>query len=175
VVVCFGKYFGIKSLNYLFVPNNNFLILSLLKLKRKIVMNIFLIKSLLVMLCLLIANNIYASKLISNEEVRVQVSLAVEGMKPTLPKQVDKNTSWFDAKPFGVRGLEYFYKLNMRKEQILEIPDIQTVMKNMLVKHYCTAPAIYWYRDEFIEMKWSYKDNNNENVFSIRVNPNDCK
>ena len=138
-------------------------------------MNNFWIKFLLVMLCIFITNNIYASKLISNEEVRVQVSLVIESTKPTLPQQVDKNTTWFDVKPFGVRGLEYFYKLNMSKEQILDIPDIQTVLNDMQVKQYCTTPAIYWYRDEFVEMKWSYIDKNNENIFSLSANPNDCK
>ena len=138
-------------------------------------MNNFWIKFLLVMLCIFITNNIYASKLISNEEVRVQVLSMIESLKPTLPQQVDKNTTWFDMKPFGVRGLEYFYKVNMTKEQISKIPNVQTALNNMQVKQYCTTSGLEGFRDEFVEMKWSYIDKNNENIFSLRANPNDCK
>ncbi len=115
-----------------------------------------------------------ASKLISNKEVWFQLSKVAESTKPTLPKKIDKNTILFDMKPFGLRGLEYFYKLNMSKKALLKIPDIQIILRNMQQNNYCTNKALYWYRDEFVAMKWSYFDKNDIEIFSVSANPNDC-
>ena len=137
-------------------------------------MKYFRIIFLLSISCSLIIKITIASKLISNDEVWLQLSKVAESTKPTLPKKIDKNTILFDMKPFGLRGLEYSYKLNMTKEDLLKIPDIQIILRNMQQKNYCPNKGLYWYRDEFIAMKWSYFDENDIAIFSLRANPNDC-
>ena len=129
-----------------------------------------------VILSIFIINKIYASdgKLMSNIQVNYQLALFVESMKPLLPQQLDAVTTAIDVKSFGVRGIEYFYKLNMTKEQMLKIPMFKSMAKNDKIKFYCTNQGLYWYREEFVEMKWTYLDKNDEHYLSIRGNPNDC-
>ncbi len=128
----------------------------------------------MIFFCFFTTKSIFATKLISNKEVLTNLSKVIESTKPTLPKIIDKNTILYDMKPFGLRGLEYFYKLNMAKEALLKIPDIQLILQNMQINNYCSNKALYWYRDEFISMKWSYFDENDIAIFSVRANPNDC-
>ena len=45
----------------------------------------------------------------------------------------------------------------------------------MMIEKYCKEPALYWYRDNFVEIKWTYFDITNEKILSIRANPNDCQ
>ena len=137
-------------------------------------MKYFRIIFLLSISCSLIIKITIASKLISNDEVWLQLSKVAESTKPTLPKKIDKNTILFDMKPFGLRGLEYSYKLNMTKEDLLKIPDIQIILRNMQQKNYCPNKGLYWYRDEFIAMKWAYFDKNDIAIFSVSADPNDC-
>tara|TARA_Y100001970_G_C14256655_1_gene875993 strand:- start:2555 stop:3217 length:663 start_codon:yes stop_codon:yes gene_type:complete len=137
-------------------------------------MKVFRLIFLLTISCSISAKTTIASKLISNKEVWLQLSKVAESTKPTLPKKIDKNTILFDMKPFGLRGLEYSYKLNMTKEALLKIPDIKIILKNMQKNNYCSNEALYWYRDEFIAMKWSYFDKNDISIFSVDANPNDC-
>ena len=111
----------------------------------------------------------------SNEKIREGISLTIQVLKPTLPKKVDTQTTWTDVKHFGVRGIQYYYQINVSIKKITEIPDINNIFSKMMIEKYCKEPVLYWYRDNFVEMKWTYFDITNEKILSIRANPNDCQ
>jgi len=111
----------------------------------------------------------------SNEKIRKEISLTIQVLKPTLPKKVDAQTTWTDVKHFGVRGIQYYYQINISIKKIIEIPDINNILSKMMIEKYCKEPALYWYRDNFVEIKWTYFDITNEKILSIRANPNDCQ
>ena len=138
------------------------------------------IKFLLVILSIFITDNIYASegKLMSNIQVKYQILVAIEGLKGMLPMQVDEfNTTLFKIKPFGVRGVEMFYRKDTTKDEYEEYEARaihELYLKKLQIHNYCNNTTLIWYRNEFVEQKWTYLDKNDEHLLSIRGNPNDC-
>jgi len=121
----------------------------------------------------------YASDLISNEKVSEQIMLMIESTEPTLPQEIDAMTTLVAVGSFGVRGFEYKYVLGMTKDQILNstglnLSALKAAMRVGNVKGYCEEEMMYWFRDNFVEIKWTYFDVNNQELFALRVNPNDC-
>ena len=121
----------------------------------------------------------YASDLISNEKVSEQIMLMIESAEPTLPQDIDAMTTLVAGGAFGVRGFEYKYVLGMTKDQILnstglDLSALKASVRVGTVKSYCEQELMYWFRDNFVELKWAYVDVNNQELFALRVNPNDC-
>ena len=121
----------------------------------------------------------YASDLISNEKVSEQIMLMIESTEPTLPQEIDAMTTLVAVGSFGVRGFEYKYVLGMTKDQILNstglnLSALKAAMRVGNAKGYCEEEMMYWFRDNFVEIKWTYFDLNNQELFALRVNPNDC-
>jgi hypothetical protein len=121
----------------------------------------------------------YASDLISNEKASEQIMLMIASVEPTLPQEIDSMTSLVAVGSFGVRGFEYKYVLGMTKDQIvkstgLKLSALKAAMRVGKLKGYCEEERMYWFRDNFVEMKWAYVDVNNQELFAYRVNPNDC-
>ena len=121
----------------------------------------------------------YASDLISNEKVSEQIMLMIESAEPTLPQDIDAMTTLVAGGAFGVRGFEYKYVLGTTKDKILnstglDLSALKASVRVGTVKSYCEQELMYWFRDNFVELKWAYVDVNNQELFALRVNPNDC-
>ena len=121
----------------------------------------------------------YASDLVSNEKASEQIMIMIASLEPTLPQEIDPMTTLVAVGSFGVRGFEYKYVLGMTKDQILNstglnLSALKASVRVGTVKSYCEQELMYWFRDNFVELKWAYVDVNNQELFALRVNPNDC-
>ena len=121
----------------------------------------------------------YASDLISHEKAGEHIMLIIASLEPNLPQKVDSMTTLVAVESFGVRGIEYKYVLGTTKDKILDssglsLSALTATVRVGTVKQYCEQELMYWFRDNFVEGKWSYVDVNNQELFVLRVNPNDC-
>ena len=117
--------------------------------------------------------------LISNERASEQIMVIIASLEPNLPQKVDSMTTLVAVELFGVRGMEYKYVLGTTKDKILnstglDLSALKASVRVGTVKSYCEQELMYWFRDNFVELKWAYVDVNNQELFALRVNPNDC-
>tara|TARA_Y100000385_G_C12692948_1_gene467163 strand:- start:102 stop:530 length:429 start_codon:yes stop_codon:yes gene_type:complete len=116
-----------------------------------------------------------AQSLLSNVEVQAEISAAIEASP--MPQQLDQVTVLESMKLFGVRGLQYNYKLGLTKtdlggEAALDLM-VQT-MKNQTKNVFCNNPAMLWYKTNFVELNYVYRDKDNAPLMEFRLTPNDC-
>lgn len=116
-----------------------------------------------------------AQALLSDSEVQTQILAAINATP--LPKQLDQLTTFESMQLFGVRGLQYNYKLGVKKSDLGGESNIKTVtetLRNQSKSTLCTNPVMLWYKSNFIELKYVYHDSTNSKVIDFRLTPNDC-
>lgn len=137
----------------------------------------FIIRKLLLIagIFLLLLQQVIADTLPSNGQIQNQLAeMITTVLAPSLPQEIDELTILRNVKLFGVRGLEYVYQLTKKKKYFDGLSGFYTTQKRITISLYCSNESMYWYRDNFVEMKWSYLDSENKAIFFIRANPNDC-
>ena len=116
-----------------------------------------------------------AQSLLSNVEVQAAISAAIEASP--MPQQIDEVTALESMKLFGVRGLQYNYKLGLTKTDLggdAALALVVQTVKNQTINGFCNNPAMGWYKTNFIELNYVYSDKDYVPLMEFRVTPNDC-
>ena len=116
----------------------------------------------------------FAQAILSNTQVSAAVNKAIKTI-PT-PVKIDKMTTLETVQLFGIRGIEYNYKLEINRTKITdaEFQATKVGLFNTMKNNLCTNPGMAWYKANFVELSYVYKDNTNTNFFKLRITPNDC-
>ena len=116
-----------------------------------------------------------AQSLLSNVEVQAEISAAIEASP--MPQQLDQVTALESMKLFGVRGLQYNYKLGLTKTDLggeAALALMVQTMKNQTKNVFCNNPGMLWYKTNFVELNYVYRDKDNAPLMEFRLTPNDC-
>ena len=116
-----------------------------------------------------------AQSLLSDAEVQAEITEAIR-VSP-MPQQLDQVTVLESMQLFGVRGLQYNYKLGLTKTDLGGDARLATVMqtlKNQSKNTLCTNPVMLWYKSNFVELNYVYLDKANAPLIEFRLTPNDC-
>ena len=136
-------------------------------------LNMKIIFTILMFFCL--SQNAFSQALLSNNEVRSEIMKYINVQE--VPVQMDKLTTLQSVEVFGVRGIQYNYKLGLTISDLGGEIGLKTIKKNLFSQNlnsYCENPALIWYKENVVEMVWKYFDKNNSDLLTIRVDSNDC-
>ena len=136
-------------------------------------LNMKIIFTILMFFCL--SQNAFSQALLSNNEVRSEIMKYINVQE--VPVQMDKLTTLQSVEVFGVRGIQYNYKLGLTISDLGGEIGLKTIKKNLFSQNlnsYCENPALIWYKKNVVEMVWKYFDKNNSDLLTIRVDSNDC-
>ena len=137
-------------------------------------LNMRIIFTILMFFCL--SQNAFSQALLSNNEVSSEIKKYINVQE--VPVQMDKLTTLQSVEVFGVRGIQYNYKLGLTISDLGGEIGLKTIKKNLFSQNlnsYCDNPGLFWYKDNVVEMVWKYLDKNNSDLLTIRVDSNDCK
>ena len=115
----------------------------------------------------------FAQSLLSDSQVKDEIDKFVTDV----PTQIDEITTLESMEFFGVRGLQYNYKLGVPLSDLNSQGDVTRLMdfvRNNSINGLCTNPVMNWYKSNFVELKYTYVDSTNSQLFEFRVTPNDC-
>ena len=136
-------------------------------------LNMKIIFTILMFFCL--SQNAFSQALLSNNEVRSEIMKYINVQE--VPVQMDELTTLQSVEVFGVRGIQYNYKLGLTISDLGGEIGLKTIKKNLFSQNlnsYCGNPALIWYKENVVEMVWKYFDKNNSDLLTIRVDSNDC-
>ena len=137
-------------------------------------LNMKIIFTILMFFCL--SQNAFSQALLSNNEVSSEIKKYINVQE--VPVQMDKLTTLQSVEVFGVRGIQYNYKLGLTISDLGGEIGLKTIKKNLFSQNlnsYCDNPGLFWYKENVVEMVWKYLDKNNSDLLTIRVDSNDCK
>ena len=137
-------------------------------------LNMRIIFTILMFFCL--SQNAFSQALLSNNEVSSEIKKYINVQE--VPVQMDKLTTLQSVEVFGVRGIQYNYKLGLTISDLGGEIGLKTIKKNLFSQNlnsYCDNPGLFWYKENVVEMVWKYLDKNNSDLLTIRVDSNDCK
>ena len=116
-----------------------------------------------------------AQSLLSDVEVQAEISAAIKASP--MPQQLDQVTVLESMQQFGVRGLQYNYKLGLTKTDLggdARLASVVQTLKNQSKNTLCTNPVMLWYKTNFVELNYVYRDKANAPLMEFRLTPNDC-
>ena len=122
---------------------------------------------------LVMSQTAFAQSLLSDSQVKDEIDKFVTDV----PTQIDEITTLESMEFFGVRGLQYNYKLGVPLSDLNSQGDVTRLMhfvRNNSINGLCTNPVMNWYKSNFVELKYTYVDSTNSQLFELRVTPNDC-
>jgi hypothetical protein len=128
----------------------------------------------LIFFCL--SQNAFSQALLPNNEVRNAVQQYINSQE--VPFQIDQVTTLQSVEVFGVRGIQYNYQISLTISDMGGETGVRNINNNISSSNltsYCDNPALIWYKENVVEMVWKYIDKNNSDLFTIRIDSNDCK
>ena len=109
---------------------------------------------------------------LSNQQVRSELH-AVEKIF-NLPMQIDAATQITSVSVYGARGFMYTYKLLMSENDLPNIWLDRSQLKHTVLNNLCTNEAMYWYKDNNIDLIYQYLDEDNDPLMIFSINSTGC-
>ena len=131
-------------------------------------MKIIIFKSFFVLLLILFGTKISA---LTNDEVRTEIQSWIDTQ--TFPQDIDADTVLIGIQ-VSTRGIVYNYKLNLPEDEISNFPQVFDNIKMGAINGLCELPALNWYKENQVEMIYTYMDENDNLVTTFKIHPSQC-
>ena len=131
-------------------------------------MKIDIFKSFFVFLLILFGTKISA---LTNDEVRTEIQSWVDTQ--TFPQDIDADTVLIGIQ-VSTRGIVYNYKLNLPEDEISNFPQVFDNIKMGAINGLCELPELNWYKENQVEMIYTYMDENDNLVTTFKIHSSKC-
>ena len=131
-------------------------------------MKINIFKSFFVFLLILFGTKIFA---LTNDEVRTEIQSWIDTQ--TFPQDIDANTVLIGIQ-VSTRGIVYNYKLKLPGDEISNFLQVFDNIKMGAINCLCELPALNWYKENQVEMIYTYMDENDNLVTIFKIHSSKC-
>ena len=131
-------------------------------------MKINIFKSFFVFLLILFGTKISA---LTNDEVRTEIQNWIDTQ--TFPQDIDVNTVLIGIQ-VSTRGIVYNYKLKLPGDEISNFLQVFDNIKMGAINGLCELPALNWYKENQVEMIYTYMDENDNLVTTFKIHSSKC-
>ena len=131
-------------------------------------MKINIFKSFFVFLLILFGTKISA---LTNDEVRTEIQSWIDTQ--TFPQDIDADTVLIGIQ-VSTRGIVYNYKLSLPGDEISNFPHVFDNIKKGAINSLCELPELNWYKENQVEMIYTYMDENDNLVTSFKIHSSKC-
>ena len=131
-------------------------------------MKINIFKSFFVFLLILFGTKISA---LTNDEVRTEIQSWIDTQ--TFPQDIDANTVLIGIQ-VSTRGIVYNYKLKLPGDEISNFLQVFDNIKMGAINGLCELPALNWYKENQVEMIYTYMDENDNLVTTFKIHSSKC-
>ena len=131
-------------------------------------MKINIFKSFFVFLLILFGTKIFA---LTNNEVRTEIQSWIDTQ--TFPQDIDANTVLIGIQ-VSTRGIVYNYKLKLPGDEISNFLQVFDNIKMGAINGLCELPALNWYKENQVEMIYTYMDENDNLVTIFKIHSSKC-
>ncbi len=131
-------------------------------------MKIIIFKSFFVLLLILFGTKISS---LTNDEVRTEIQSWIDTQ--TFPQDIDANTVLIGIQ-VSTRGIVYNYKLKLPGDEISNFLQVFDNIKMGAINGLCELPALNWYKENQVEMIYTYMDENNNLVTTFKIHSSKC-
>ena len=131
-------------------------------------MKINISKCFFVFLIILFGTKISA---LTNDEVRTEIQSWIDTQ--TFPQDIDANTVLIGIQ-VSTRGIVYNYKLKLPGDEISNFLQVFDNIKMGAINALCELPELNWYKENQVEMIYTYMDENDNLVTSFKIHSSKC-
>ena len=131
-------------------------------------MKIYIFKSFFVFLLILFGTKIFA---LTNNEVRTEIQSWIDTQ--TFPQDIDADTVLIGIQ-VSTRGIVYNYKLKLPGDEISNFLQVFDNIKMGAINGLCELPALNWYKENQVEMIYTYMDENDNLVTTFKIHSSKC-
>ena len=131
-------------------------------------MKINIFKSFFVFLLILFGTKISA---LTNDEVRKEIQSWIDTQ--TFPQDIDADTVLIGIQ-VSTRGIVYNYKLKLPGDEISNFLQVFDNIKMGAINGLCELPALNWYKENQVEMIYTYMDENDNLVTTFKIHSSKC-
>ena len=131
-------------------------------------MKINIFKSFFVFHLILFGTKISA---LTNDEVRTEIQSWIDTQ--TFPQDIDANTVLIGIQ-VSTRGIVYNYKLKLSGDEISNFLHVFDNIKMGAINGLCELPALNWYKENQVEMIYTYMDENDNLVTIFKIHSSKC-
>ena len=131
-------------------------------------MKIKVFKSFFVFLLILFGTKISA---LTNDEVRTEIQSWIDTQ--TFPQDIDANTVLIGIQ-VSTRGIVYNYKLKLPWDEISNFLKVFDNIKMGAINGLCELPELNWYKENQVEMIYTYMDENDNLVTTFKIHSSKC-
>ena len=131
-------------------------------------MKINIFKSFFVFLLILFGTKIFA---LTNDEVRTEIQSWIDTQ--TFPQDIDADTVLIGIQ-VSTRGIVYNYKLKLPGDEISNFLKVFDNIKMGAINGLCELPELNWYKENQVEMIYTYMDENDNLVTTFKIHSSKC-
>ena len=131
-------------------------------------MKINIFKSFFVFLLILFGTKISA---LTNDEVRTEIQSWIDTQ--TFPQDIDADTVLIGIQ-VSTRGIVYNYKLKLPGDEISNFLQVFDNIKMGAINGLCELPELNWYKENQVEMIYTYMDENDNLVTTFKIHSSKC-
>ena len=131
-------------------------------------MKIIIFKSFFVLLLILFGTKISS---LTNDEVRTEIQSWIDTQ--TFPQDIDANTVLIGIQ-VSTRGIVYNYKLKLPGDEISNFLQVFDNIKMGAINGLCELPELNWYKENQVEMIYTYMDENDNLVTTFKIHSSKC-
>ena len=131
-------------------------------------MKINIFKSFFVFHLILFGTKISA---LTNDEVRTEIQSWIDTQ--TFPQDIDANTVLIGIQ-VSTRGIVYNYKLKLPGDEISNFLQVFDNIKMGAINGLCELPELNWYKENQVEMIYTYMDENDNLVTTFKIHSSKC-
>ena len=131
-------------------------------------MKIIIFKCFFIFLIVLVGTKISA---LTNDEVRTEIQSWIDTQ--TFPQDIDANTVLIGIQ-VSTRGIVYNYKLKLPGDEISNFLQVFDNIKMGAINGLCELPALNWYKENQVEMIYTYMDENDNLVTIFKIHSSKC-
>ena len=131
-------------------------------------MKINIFKSFFVFLLILFGTKIFA---LTNDEVRTEIQSWIDTQ--TFPQDIDADTVLIGIQ-VSTRGIVYNYKLKLPGDEISDFLQVFDNIKMGAINGLCELPALNWYKENQVEMIYTYMDEKDNLVTIFKIHSSKC-
>ena len=91
----------------------------------------------------------------------------------TFPQDIDANTVLIGIQ-VSTRGIVYNYKLSLPGDEISNFPQVFDNIEIGAINSLCEDPALKWYKENEVEMIYTYMDENDNLVTIFKIHSSNC-
>ena len=108
---------------------------------------------------------------LTNDEVRTEIQSWIDTQ--TFPQDIDADTVLIGIQ-VSTRGIVYNYKLKLPGDEISNFLQVFDNIKMGAINALCELPELNWYKENQVEMIYTYMDENDNLVTSFKIHSSKC-